>query len=168
MALILLRHTTPDVAPGLCYGRTDLPLAAAFEAEAEAVLARLPKVAGIVTSPLFRCRALAERIGAARGCAVAEATALIEMDFGAWEGLAWADIPRAELDAWAADFMGYDGHGGESVAALLGRVGPALDGLAPDTLVVCHAGVIKAALAHRGVDGAWDHRTPFGGHLRLS
>ena len=29
---------------------------------------------------------------------------LAEMHFGQWEGVAWNDIPRHELDAWAANF----------------------------------------------------------------
>ena len=35
MGLMLVRHTRPDVAPGVCYGRTDLDVAASFSAECE-------------------------------------------------------------------------------------------------------------------------------------
>ncbi|MBQ1753914.1 MAG: hypothetical protein II002_03155 [Bacteroidales bacterium] len=34
MEVILLRHTTPDVPVGTCYGQTDVPLKASFEEEA--------------------------------------------------------------------------------------------------------------------------------------
>ncbi|MDU8911236.1 alpha-ribazole phosphatase family protein [Aestuariicoccus sp. MJ-SS9] len=167
MALTLVRHTTPDVTPGTCYGRTDLPLAGSFETEAEAVLASLPPVGRIVTSPLYRCRRLAERIASRQGAELDVSEACIEMDFGAWEGRLWSELPRAELDGWAADFMGYRGHGGESVAQLLTRVRAGLAALPPGTLVVTHSGVIKAALAARGDADGWEHQPPFGGIVRV-
>ena len=43
MPLTLLRHTTPAVGPEVCYGASDVALAPGFEAEAAAVLARLPR-----------------------------------------------------------------------------------------------------------------------------
>ena len=44
------------------------------------------------------------------------------MDFGAWEGVAWHDISRAHVDAWAADLPHYAPGGGESLASMLQRV----------------------------------------------
>lgn len=150
MAVSLMRHLQPAVAEGVCYGITDLDLAEGHEAALEAVLARLPALDGIATSPLRRCRILAEAIAARRGLAERLDLRLIEMDFGAWEGLPWDDIPRTELDAWAADFMHARPHGGESVAQLQARTLAALSEYraAPGHhLLVTHAGVIKAALA---------------------
>ncbi len=72
----------------------------------------------------------------------------MEMDFGDWEGRAWADIAKTELDAWTADFARHKaGHTGESVAQFMARVAEAFDELSPasDTLWVTHAGVIRAA-----------------------
>jgi alpha-ribazole phosphatase len=69
------------------------------------------------------------------------------MNFGAWEGQRWADIARAELDAWTADFWGYRvGGSGESVGAFMSRVAAAFDALpwAENTLWITHAGVIRA------------------------
>lgn len=163
MAVTLLRHTRPLDAEGLCYGARDLDLAPGFETEAEAVLDVLPAVRVLISSPLRRCRLLAERIGAKRGCDVTLDPDWREMDFGTWEGLAWDAIPRAELDAWAADFMGYEGHGGESVTALQARVRRAVAATPDGALVVTHAGAIKAALAVRNLPDAWERRTPFGG-----
>ncbi len=150
MGLMLVRHTTPDVEPGTCYGRLDLPVAATFAAEAAAVLAALPPVTLIVSSPLRRCRVLAQHIADIRGLTVELDERVQEMDFGAWEGLLWADIPRAELDAWADDFMHARPHGGESVAMLRERTVAALSDWrrrAQATAIITHSGVIKAALA---------------------
>lgn len=160
MALIFVRHTTPRVAPGTCYGRTDLPLADSFEAEARAVAATLAQVSPdgpILSSPLSRCRRLAEYLGPFEPRA-----AFVEMDFGSWEGRPWDAIPRAELDAWAGDFLGARPHGGESVAALRDRVAAGLAGLSPGTVIVTHAGVIKAAAAILKHPEGWDIKPAFG------
>ncbi|MEM9050041.1 MAG: alpha-ribazole phosphatase [Pseudomonadota bacterium] len=170
MALILLRHTRPAIAAGICYGRSDLDLAPGFKADADRLALSLPPVSRIVTSPLRRCARLAEHIGAARGLPVDPEPRLSEMDFGAWEGVAWDAIPRAELDAWAADFLHARPHGGETVAMLLARVAAALSALADaggDTLIVAHAGVIKAALVAHGDKDGWEARPAFGEIRRI-
>lgn len=168
MALILLRHTRPEGAEGLCYGRTDLPLAADFATEAARLARELPPVRRIVTSPLGRCARLAQHLAQARGLPLQTDPRLAEMDFGAWEGQRWEAIPRPALDAWAADLTGARPHGGETVAELAAR---ALAGLAQaaagqgPALVVTHAGVIKAALARTQGPAGWEARIDFGGWL---
>lgn len=150
MALILLRHTRPDVDAGTCYGRRDVGLAATFAEEAEALLSQLLAFDRVVTSPLSRCRRLADYIAGQTSRDVTEDDRLREMDFGRWEGSAWSALPRGEIDAWANDFLHARPHGGESVAMLRARALEALDAyrkLAGDTLIVTHGGVIKAALA---------------------
>ena len=61
MAIFLVRHTAPDIKPGICYGATNVPV---HEAEFARVIplidAALPETALIVTSPLTRCRRLAD------------------------------------------------------------------------------------------------------------
>lgn len=170
MPLILVRHTRPAVAEGICYGMTDLSLAPTFEEEAARIIEALPPAERLVTSPLRRCRLLAERIGAARNLAPVIDARLREMDFGAWEGVPWASIPRAELDAWAADFLHARPHGGESVHMLRERTGAAIDDYRRSGLshvVVTHAGVIKAARAHGGEPEGWRSSVDFGGMVRL-
>lgn len=167
--MILLRHTRPQGAEGLCYGRLDLPPDAGFAAAARALVDTLPPLRRIVTSPLQRCAALAEHIAAAHGLAVHRDPRLREMDFGRWEGQPWAALPRDELDAWAADLLGARPHGGESVADLRARALAALrDHAAPGVLVVTHHGVIKCARQLQDGDAAWQSSLPFGGWLRLA
>jgi alpha-ribazole phosphatase len=165
MALTLLRHTTPDVVPGTCYGRTDLDVADSFPEEAKAVLSKLPKVDRIVSSPLQRCRRLADYVGQSLGLSVEVEPRLTEMDFGSWEGTLWSDIPRDGLDAWAADFLHAKPHGGESVAELSERVRATLsDWFDPSqrTLLVVHSGVVKAALAEGGTSEDYNTTIDFG------
>jgi len=169
--VILLRHTRPAVAEGTCYGRSDLDLAPDFDEALAAILRDLPEVARIVTSPLRRCRRLAEAIAADRALPLTADARLAELDFGRWEGLAWAAIPRAELDAWAADFHGARPHGGESVAMLAARVGAALADTAasrPPVLWVAHSGIARAAAALTGRAAGWDTALGFGAWLDLS
>lgn len=165
MALILLRHTRPEGASGVCYGRTDLPLAEGFAQETAAIAAGLPAVARIVSSPLSRCLRLAQAIGTARDLPVQVLPDLIEMDFGRWENHPWDRIPRAEIDAWSEDFLDARPHGGESVRQLAARARRALDMAATGprpALVVTHAGIIKAARVATGEGDGWRAETAFG------
>ena len=166
MALILLRHGRPAGAEGRCYGRADLAPGPRLLREAQSVAARLAPVDRIVSSPLRRCRRLAALLGARFGVPVGLDPAWREIDFGAWEGLAWDAVPRAEIDAWAADFLHARPHGGESVAMLLARVRRALARAGRPrgrALVVTHAGPIRAALFATGAGpAAWQRSVGFG------
>lgn len=171
MHLILVRHTRPCVAADVCYGITDLDLAPTFEDEAAAIVATLPVADRLVSSPLRRCRRLAERIGAARGVVPVFDERLREFDFGTWEGVRWGAIPRAELDAWAADFFHARPHGGESVHMLRERVEAAIADYrrsGESHVVITHAGVIKAALAQSGHPDGWKAAVEFGAAVRIA
>jgi alpha-ribazole phosphatase len=145
MALILMRHPKPAIAAGVCYGVSDLDLAEPIDLACHAAL---PAFARLVSSPLQRCRLLGQAIGAVHGVSPVIDPRLREMDFGAWEGVPWDDIPRAQLQEWADDFEHARPHGGESVAMLAQRVDAALADYraqSGDCLIITHAGVIKAA-----------------------
>jgi len=170
MPLILIRHPRPAVAEGVCYGRADLAVGPELGVTLAAALAGLPEVRAVVTSPLARCRRLAEAIAAARRLPLAVDARIAEMDFGAWEGRPWAALPRAELDAWAADFRDARPHGGESVAMLERRVAAALAETppgSPPVLWVSHMGVARAASALLGRPPGWETQLAFGAWLDL-
>ena len=118
MRLLLVRHTRPRVLPGICYGRTDLDLADSFVQEAEGLMRRLGDLSGaaLYSSPLRRCARLAHRLG--EPCFDER---LREMDFGGWESRRWAEIDRAEIDAWAADLADWRPPGGETVREVAER-----------------------------------------------
>lgn len=161
MALILVRHTRPLGAEGLCYGKTDLPPGPELAADAARLNAELPQIKRILTSPLMRAARLAEALGALRGTQIAMDARLAEMDFGSWEGVPWNDIPRDELDVWADDLLGARPHGGESVAMMAGRVTECLNDH-HDALFVTHMGPIRAALAKASHKNAWEAKVEFG------
>jgi len=152
MKIILVRHPAPDIAPDLCYGRLDVPLRVDAGGAVRGIVAELARhrLAHIRTSPARRCRVVAEAASAACGIPLHVDPRLQELDFGAWEGVAWNDVPRAGLDAWAADLHGFAPPGGESGAALLLRVAAvhqALRDAAEDCAVVAHGGPLKLLAA---------------------
>ncbi|WP_323990108.1 histidine phosphatase family protein [Nguyenibacter sp. L1] len=125
LPILLVRHPPVQVAPGTCYGRLDLPPRPGWEARADglAVLARGAGLRVLYTAPAVRCHLPARRVAERAGLALHVDPRLAELDFGTWEGLAWARIDRAALDAWAADPEGFAPPGGESGHALRRRVG---------------------------------------------
>lgn len=144
MRLFLIRHPQPEVAEGLCYGRTDLPLRQPWTFTATADL--LPAGVPVVSSPLRRCAEFAASLSSDYRID----PRLTELDFGAWEMQAWDSLPCAALDTWAADPLGFKAHGGESVAQMQQRVRAALAELeadGSDCVWVTHAGVMKLVLA---------------------
>ncbi len=173
MGLTLVRHPEPVGGAGRCYGRTDLHVdAGVVESDAGHLLARLsvpraPAVHRVVSSPLRRARALADRLAAGLAVPLVEDERFTELDFGSWEGLPWDEVPRDGLECWAADLLGYRGHGGESADALTARVSAGLTSCRPGDLVVCHLGVIRAALSVTGHPDPWSAAVPFGAMLRL-
>ena len=143
--MIFLRHPRVAAAPGLCYGRMDLDAGAGAAAEIARALELAPPVAAVIASPARRCRGLAEAVAARDGVALALDARLRELDFGAWEGRRWWDIPRPESDPWAADPWRRAPPGGETFAALHARVAAVLAEAGPETALVTHAGPIRAA-----------------------
>jgi alpha-ribazole phosphatase len=142
MRLFLIRHPRPQVDSGICYGQSDVALAE----DAAMVAARLKPLlpqAPVFSSPLTRCRLLAQALHPAP----AYDDRLREVHFGAWEMRSWDDIGRAAIDAWTADPLHYDGHGGESVAAVRRRAVACVGEIAAqhdEAVLVIHAGVMKA------------------------
>jgi len=174
VALVLIRHTRVEDGDGRCYGALDLPLAATASADIAEVLERVAAVAAVVSSPASRCRRLAEALAARDGCALTIEPALRELDFGAWEGLRWDEIDRAQSDPWAEDPWHRAPPGGESEAALWQRV---QDWLAaaptprgPRTAIVAHGGPLRLLRCHfegRALQERWTLSLPTGGILEI-
>ena len=148
--ILLARHPRPLVPGRICYGRTDVPLAEPPATGAAAlVLAAGDPVERIVSSPSSRALQVARAVAVLTGAPLHTDDRLQEMDFGGWEGRAWATLPRPEIDAWAADPLRYRPGGGECVNDVLARVRRAWTGVASSadtTLVVTHAGPIRCLL----------------------
>lgn len=148
MIVAFLRHAaTAWNEAGRMQGRADPPLSPA--GRAALVGRRLPvelRDARGYASPARRARQTAATIGMTDAATV---DALVEMDWGAWEGFTLADL-RRDPDFMAAEARGLDFQppGGESPRAVRRRVGDwlaQLRGEAP-VVAVTHKGVIRAAL----------------------
>ena len=154
---VLLRHgQTPMSVQKRYAGRSDVPLTDLGVRQAVAAAKRLAS-AGldvIVTSPLRRAVQTAEEVAAATGAPVLSDEGFRETDFGAWEGLTFAEVRErwpAEMAAWLAD-PAVAPPGGESftevserVTAALHRVLAARDRQA--VLIVSHVTPIKMLVA---------------------
>jgi ribonuclease H / adenosylcobalamin/alpha-ribazole phosphatase len=149
----LLRHgQTPMSVQKRYAGRTDAPLTEVGVQQAAAAAKRLASagLGVIVTSPLLRTVQTAQAVAAVTGAAVITDDGFRETDFGAWEGLTFAEVRErwpAEISAWLAD-PEVAPPGGESftdvsarVTAALGRVLAARAG--QTVLIVSHVTPIK-------------------------
>lgn len=107
-------------------GRADVPLNATGRAQARRVAARLGtlSLAAIYASPLARTRETAAAIAAVHGLAVVPEPALLDLDYGAWQGRTPAEVARddgARLKRWRADPGRVCPPGGERLGALSAR-----------------------------------------------
>ncbi|SEC72931.1 bifunctional RNase H/acid phosphatase [Streptomyces sp. 2314.4] len=135
---VLLRHGETALTPEKRFsgsGGTDPELSAAGRRQAEATataLAARGTIQAVVSSPLRRCRETAEAVAARLGLEVRIEEGLRETDFGAWEGLTFAEVRERypeDLDAWLASAKAEPTGGGESFAAVARRVAVARDKL---------------------------------------
>lgn len=147
MQVFLIRHPRPQVAAGICYGQLDLPAVEVLQTAAT-LRTQLPPGLPLISSPLQRCRLLAEALHPSPRIDAR----LMEMHFGEWEGKHWDEIGIEALDAWAADVLHHAPPGGESAAMLQARSVACLNTLAAEwvsaCVVVTHAGVIRATVGH--------------------
>ncbi len=132
---LLLRHGATELSAERRFaGREDIPLTKEGSRQAALAargLAAGPPVDVIVTSPLQRARRTADAVAEATGAPLVVDEDLVEADFGAWQGLTFAEAGERwpeELAAWMAspDAAAPDG---ESFAMVALRVLAAHDRL---------------------------------------
>lgn len=157
--LALLRHGhTHWNRQGRIQGRTDIPL----DAEATEQLSQLSlpapwAQANLIASPLSRAMETAALVA---GRAATPMPALMEMDWGDWEGqkgedlIATPDSGYRHIEEWGWD---YRPPNGESPADLRARLSPLLESLDKDTVAVCHIGIMRVILA---MATHWDFTGP--------
>lgn len=153
--IFLIRHTTPAVAKGICYGQTDLDVTESFAEEAEAIRGYLPSgITAVYSSPLQRCSQLARHLFPDHTPTLLDQ--LMEVHCGEWEMRSWDELPKEEVDPWMADFVQVRIPGGESYIDLHQRVTQCWEAIratkrAGDVAIVAHGGVIRSILS--GITG---------------
>jgi alpha-ribazole phosphatase len=166
MEIFLIRHTTPSVARGVCYGQADLDITESFYQEATVIQQYLPPdVKAIYSSPLQRCTKLA--IHLFKGHAIQLQDDLKEINCGEWEMKLWDDIPKDEIDPWMNDLINECIPGGESYGQVFERVVKCFEQIIEchssgkdevqvkqaevrdlPVAIIAHGGVIRSILSH--------------------
>lgn len=156
--LIFLRHgRTAANEAGLLQGRLNQDLDDLGREQAQAATAHITdavgKIDAVVASPLKR----AQQTASAFGLDVETDERFIELSYGIYEGVPHADVPSEVWQTWRNDYS-YVPEGGESLAALDGRVREACNdlverGAKENVVVVSHVSPMKSAVAWAlGVD----------------
>jgi alpha-ribazole phosphatase len=150
MSIYLIRHTTPLIEKGICYGQLNIDVTDSFEAEAIEIQKVLPPgIEQVYSSPLIRCHKLAGFLFP--GQPIHQEPDLMELACGEWEGMHWDAIPSEVIDPWMKDFVNVAIPGGESYVQMHSRVTQCFTRIAEGprpVAVVTHGGVIRSILSH--------------------
>lgn len=159
MKLTLVRHTSLNIAPNICYGQSDVKVSENFDAERLKLQNKLAsfKFDAIYTSPLQRCHKLAhalctdKRLGFT-GADIQPDARLSELHFGDWEMSPWDAIPREIFDVWANDYANLAPPNGETFSQLHARAKGFVEDVSSHSqdenlLIVTHGGLIRALIA---------------------
>ena len=154
MDIYIIRHTTPEIETGICYGQSDIPINNNFIEESNKIIRTLPDEIDVVfSSPLKRCKALADKIVffSKQHPLFNIDDRLMEMNFGKWEMKKWDDIDRKEFDVWAEDVVNVNVPEGESFLEMNNRVKAFYEELIKTNyktvLIITHAGAIRCFLS---------------------
>jgi broad specificity phosphatase PhoE len=169
--LFLARHgETPDNERGLILGRRDPPVSERGLEQAGRLASRA-LAAGVVaiwTSPLLRARQTAAVVGEAIAVEPVVMAELIESERGAWEGQSQKKLAANSPELFRA-FEAADPDfvfpGGESLRSQVERTRSALATIWANrgpSLVVAHAGTIRAALIAIGRQPPPERALPHG------
>ncbi|MFD8417167.1 bifunctional RNase H/acid phosphatase [Streptomyces sp. NPDC059650] len=149
---VLLRHGETALTPQKRFsgsGGSDPELSPAGLRQAHAVaeaLAARGTIQTVISSPLRRCRETAQAVADRLGLGVTVEQGLREVDFGAWEGLTFAEVQERfpeDLQAWLDSPKAAPTGGGESFAAATRRISATRD-----RLLAAHAGRTVLLVTH--------------------
>lgn len=149
---VLLRHGETALTPQKRFsgsGGSDPELSATGRRQAAAVaesLAARGTVQSVISSPLRRCRETAQAVADRLGLTVTVEEGLREVDFGAWEGLTFAETRERfpeDLQAWLDSPKAAPTGGGESFASATRRISATRDRLLAE-----HAGRTVLLVSH--------------------
>ncbi len=151
----LVRHGVHDQLQGRLCGRTSgVSMGEAGRMQAQAVARRLAGagVEAVHASPLERTRETAEPIARTCNAPLVLEEALMEIDFGEWNGRSFEELAEQPLwRDWNANRDRVRAPGGETMLEVQARLAVWLEGVARSgaraVVAVSHADVIKTAVA---------------------
>jgi len=149
MKIYTIRHTSVQIDLGICYGQTDVEVAGSFDDEKDKTLSELRRILPVdkvFSSPLTRCKMLAEALF--QNEEINFDNRLKELNFGDWEMKTWDEIYHtSEGKKWMDNYRLLPSLNGESYAKMKNRIEIFLDDLKKTeyskVIVVTHAGVIR-------------------------
>ena len=151
----LIRHGEP-VGGSKYRGQTDDPLSENGWAQMRAAVGDHRPWEAILTSPLARCRAFAEKLAARLALPLEMDARLMEVGFGEWEGRTAEELLATDSERLArfwSDPMRHAPPGGETLTAFRDRILAAWEDILAHhagrhVLIVGHAGTIRIAVCH--------------------
>ncbi|TLX72647.1 alpha-ribazole phosphatase [Labilibacter sediminis] len=173
----LIRHTTPDIDQGLCYGASDIDVTSDFKKEAAHIKATINNFdpEHIYTSPLIRCKKLADDLYPQKQ--ISQDARLMEMNFGDWELQQWKEINNETIEHWSNDFVNLPTPNGENFKDLNTRslefwkdkiqVLPSSSKVA----IVTHSGVMRCLLSkflHIPLDKIFRLKLNYGAVIKIT
>ncbi|WP_374991167.1 histidine phosphatase family protein [Streptomyces sp. LHD-70] len=158
--LVLLRHGETPLTPGRRISGSsgsDPALSPDGRRQARATadaLAHRGGIEAVVTSPMRRCRETAESVATRLGLTVRVDRDLREADFGAWEGMTFAEVRERypdDLSAWLASPEAPPSGAGETMHEVTLRTAAVRDALlaryaGATVLVVSHVGPLRTLI----------------------
>lgn len=174
----LIRHGEP-VGGQLLRGSQDDPLSDLGWQQMHDSVGEHKPWTRIITSPLSRCQAFADKLGSQLNIPVDINPQFREISFGIWEGLSIKELMKSEpksLRNYWSEPDKYAPEGSELMSDFVERVHSAWESLLTEyqtehTLLVCHGGVIRAILTHvLGMpnDKLWNFDVPYANVSRLA
>lgn len=173
MEIILIRHTTPNIAKGICYGQSDIGITDSFLEEIKPIIKEIginDDSINYYSSPLKRCAILAEKLAKK----ITFDNRLKELNFGDWELNKWDDINRDDLDVWMNDFVNVSTKNGESYVDLQQRTISFLKEIRQNktkkSVIVTHAGVIRSIWSYINnipLEKSFDLKLTYGAIIKL-
>ena len=174
MEIILIRHTTPKIAKGICYGHADLDVTDTFLEEIKPIIKKVPVNNDEIvyySSPLKRCKKLAKKFSNN----IIFDDRLKELDFGDWELHNWNDINKKELDYWMNNFVKVTATNGESYLDLHARTTDFLLEITKQkhkkVVIITHAGVIRSLysfIKKTSLEKSFDLKLQYGQVLEIN
>lgn len=171
MEILLVRHTTPNIEKGICYGHADIDVQTSFSKELELIKEQIqPKKTDLVfSSPLLRCKKLAESLYET----VIYDDRLKEINFGDWELKKWNEIEEKALNLWMSNFVTAAPTNGEAFADLYLRVSNFIKNLPKPSkriVIITHAGVMRSFFCYKNniaLEKAFELKLSYGEILSL-
>jgi len=150
MLIDLIRHTTPDIDQGICYGQSDLDLIDGYQIEFAEVHAKiLTSYDAVISSPLQRCYKLAQTLGTKN---LEQDPRIMEYNFGDWELTPWSEFKSQQAENWMNNFVDQPAPNGDSILTMQARVLDFWRDLSATqyekVAVVTHSGVQRLLHAH--------------------